>query len=136
MGSVSWRETPLRLLSGFAVIGLALAALGVYGVLAYYVAQRKRELGIRIALGATRAALVALVLRQSLLPIVLGLVLGVAGAIGAGRLLTSFLYDVRPTDPRVIASVAALLVAVSIVASWLPARRAAMVDPLTALREE
>ena len=136
MGSVSWRETPLRLLSGFAVIGLALAALGVYGVLGYYVAQRTRELGVRIALGATRAAIVAMVLRQSALPILLGLVLGVSGAIGAGQLLTSFLYDVRPSDPRVIATVSALLVTVGIVASWLPARRAAMVDPLTALREE
>jgi putative ABC transport system permease protein len=136
MGSVSWRETPLRLLSGFAVIGLVLAALGVYGVLGYYVAQRTRELGVRIALGATRAAIVALVLRQSMLPIVVGLVLGVAGAIGASQLLTTFLYDVRPTDPRVISAVSILLVVVGIVASWLPARRAAMVDPLAALREE
>jgi predicted lysophospholipase L1 biosynthesis ABC-type transport system permease subunit len=136
LGSVSWRETPLRLLSGFALIGLALAALGVYGVLGYYVAQRTRELGVRLALGATRAAIVALVLRQSMLPILAGLALGVAGAVGAGQLLTSFLYDVRPTDLRVITTVAVLLVAVGIIASWLPARRAAMVDPLVALREE
>jgi putative ABC transport system permease protein len=113
-----------------------LAALGVYGVLGYYVAQRTRELGVRIALGATRPAIVRLVLQQSMLPMALGLALGVAGAIGAGQLLTTFLYDVRPTDPRVISSVAALLVAVGIVASWLPARRASSLDPLTALREE
>ena len=110
MGSVSWRETPLRLLSGFAIIGLALAALGVYGVLGYYVAQRTRELGVRIALGATRTTIVAMVLRQSMLPILLGLILGVSGAIGAGQLLTTFLYEVRPSDPRVIATVSVLLV--------------------------
>ena len=83
-----------------------------------------------------RAAIVALVLRQSLLPIVAGLALGVAGAFGAGRCSPSLLYDVRPTDLRVITTVAVLLVAVGIVASWLPARRAAMVDPVVALREE
>jgi putative ABC transport system permease protein len=136
MGSVGWRETPLRLLAGFAVIGLILAALGVYGVLAYWVTQRTRELGVRIALGARPASIVSLVLRQSMLPMALGLALGVGGAIGAGQLLTGFLYEVRPSDPLVIVSVALLLVTVGLVASWLPARRAAVVDPLTALREE
>ena len=124
------------LAGGFAGMALLLGVLGLYGVIAYSVSQRTRELGVRLALGATRAAIVALVLRQSMLPILAGLALGVAGAVGAGQLLTSFLYDVRPTDLRVITTVAVLLVAVGIIASWLPARRAAMVDPLVALREE
>ena len=79
--SVDWRETPMRLLTGFAVIGLLLASIGVYGVLAYYVSQRTREIGVRAALGATRAQLAAMVIRQSLLPIVAGAVLGVAGSL-------------------------------------------------------
>jgi putative ABC transport system permease protein len=134
--SVSWRETPMRLLTGFALIGLLLASLGVYGVLAYYVSQRTREIGVRAALGATRRQLAILVVRQSMLPIVAGVALGIAGSLATGRLLQQFLYQVRPGDPQVIAIIATLLIIVGLLASWLPARRAASIDPVIALREE
>jgi putative ABC transport system permease protein len=134
--SVSWRETPMRLLAGFALIGLLLASLGVYGVLAYYVSQRTRELGVRAALGATRRQLAILVVRQSMLPIVAGVALGSAGSLASGRLLQQFLYEVRPGDPQVIAIIATLLIVVGLLASWLPARRAASIDPVIALRDE
>jgi putative ABC transport system permease protein len=134
--SVAGRETPMRLLAGFALVGLVLASIGVYGVLAYYVSQRTREIGVRAALGATRAQLAALVVRQSLLPIAAGVILGVAGSIATGGLLTDLLYRVRPGDPDVLVSIVGLLVAAALLASWLPARRAAAIDPLVALRDE
>jgi putative ABC transport system permease protein len=135
-GSIAWRETPMRLLTGFAVVGLLLVAIGVYGVLAYYVSQRKREFGVRLALGASKRRLVALVLRQSALPVLVGVVVGVGGSLLSGRWLTSLLYEVQPHDPLVLLSIAGLLTLVAVASSWIPARRAAMVDPLVALREE
>jgi predicted permease len=134
--SIDWRETPMRLLTGFSIIGLLLASVGVYGVLAYFVSQRTREIGVRAALGATRRQLAALVIGQSLLPIAAGVVAGVAGSFASGRLLQQFLFQVQPGDPQVIAAIVTLLVAVGILASWLPARRAAAIDPIVALREE
>jgi putative ABC transport system permease protein len=134
--SLNWRTTPMRLLTGFAAIGLLLASIGVYGVLAYYVSQRTREIGVRAALGATRRQLASMVIRQSMLPIAAGVILGVAGSLASGRLLQQFLFEVRPGDPQVIATIVALLIGVSLLASWLPARRAAAIDPLVALREE
>jgi putative ABC transport system permease protein len=134
--SVDWRETPMKLLTGFAVIGLALASIGVYGVLAYYVSQRTRELGLRAALGATRREIAALVVRQSLLPIAAGVTLGVAASLASGRWLEELLYQVRPGDPQVIAIIATMLVGVALLASWLPARRAASINPVVALRED
>lgn len=134
--SVNWRATPMRLLTGFALIGLALVSIGVYGVLAYYVSQRTREIGVRAALGATRHQLAGLVVRQSMVPIAGGVVLGVIGSIASGRLLQGLLYQVTPGDPQVIATIAALLIGVGVLASWLPARRAAAIDPMTALRDE
>ncbi len=134
--SLNWRETPMRLLTGFAAIGLLLASIGVYGVLAYYVSQRTREIGVRAALGATRRQLGAMVVRQSMLPISAGVVLGVAGSLATGRLLQQFLFQVQPGDPQVIAAIVSLLVGVGLAASWLPARRAAAIDPLVALRED
>ena len=134
--SVAWRETPMRLLTGFAVVGLVLAGIGVYGVLAYYVSQRTRELSIRVALGASKSSLVGLVFRQSLVPVACGLALGIAGSLASGRLLTDLLYEVKPGDPVVMTAIAGLLAAVALLSSWLPARRAATVDPLPALREE
>ncbi len=135
-GSIAWRETPMRLLTGFAVVGLLLVAIGVYGVLAYYVSQRKREFGVRLALGASKSRLVAVVLRQSAVPVLAGVIVGVAGSLLSGRWLASLLYEVEPSDPVVLISIAALLTIVAVVSSWIPARRAAMVDPLVALREE
>ncbi len=134
--SVNWRTTPMRLLTGFALIGLLLASIGVYGVLAYYVSQRTREIGVRAALGATRQQLAGMVIHQSMLPIVAGLVLGVAGSLASGRLLQELLYQVRPGDPQVIITIVALLLGVGLLASWLPARRAASIDPMVALRDE
>jgi len=134
--SVGWREAPMRLLTGFAAIGLLLAAIGIYGVLAYYVSQRTREIGVRAALGASRAQLAGLVVRQSLGPIFAGLALGVAGSLASGQLLQQLLYQVEPGDPVVIAVITALVMAVGLLAAWLPARRAAGVDPMVALRDE
>jgi ABC-type antimicrobial peptide transport system permease subunit len=134
--SVDWRATPMRLLTGFAIIGLLLASLGVYGVLAYFVSQRTREIGVRAALGATRGQLARLVVRQSMLPILAGVAIGVAGSLGSGRLLQRLLYQVRPGDPQVIAVIVVLLIGVGLLASWLPARRAASIDPMIALRDE
>ena len=134
--SLNWRLTPMRLLTGFALIGLLLASIGVYGVLAYYVSQRTREIGVRLALGATRLQLSAMVVRQSLMPIAAGVVIGVGGSLASGRLLQQFLYDVKPGDPQVIAAIVALLIVVGLLASWMPARRAASIDPLVALRDE
>jgi putative ABC transport system permease protein len=134
--SIGWREAPMRLLTAFAAVGLLLAAVGVYGVLAYYVSQRTREFGVRSALGASRRTLVSLVLRQSALPLTAGLVCGVIGSLAAGRLLSELLFEVRPGDPTVLAMVVGVLVSVALASSWWPARRAASVDPLTALRDE
>ena len=134
--SVGWRETPMKLLTGFALIGLLLASIGVYGVLAYYVSQRTREIDVRAALGATRSQLASMVVGQSLVPMVTGAVLGVAGSIATGRILQDFLYQVTPGDPQVTAAIVALLFGVGLLASWLPARRAAAIDPIVALRDE
>jgi putative ABC transport system permease protein len=134
--SIAWRETPMRLLTGFALIGLLLAGLGIYGVLAYYVSQRTRELGVRVALGASTRELVALVFRQSLLPVIAGIVLGLIGSFASGQYLNELLYEVRPGDPAVLVVITALLLVVALLSSVIPARRAAKIDPLTALRED
>lgn len=134
--SVMRRVAPMRLLMGFASIGLLLAAIGVYGVLAYYVSQRRREFGVRIALGASKRTLIGLVLKQSVWPLVAGLVLGIAGSFASGQLLSGLLYEVKPGDPLVLAAIVAVLAAVTVVSGWMPARKAASVDPLVALREE
>jgi putative ABC transport system permease protein len=133
--SVAWRESPMHLLIGFASLGLLLAAIGVYGVLAYYVSQRRREFGVRLALGASKPTLVGLVLKQTAIPVAVGLGLGVIGSLASGRLLAGLLYEVEPGDPIILATIAALLVAVALISSWVPARNAASVDPLVALRE-
>ncbi|HET9368889.1 MAG TPA: ABC transporter permease [Vicinamibacterales bacterium] len=135
-GSVNWRQSIMRLLGIFAGVGLILAGVGVYGVLSYYVSQRTREIGVRMALGATRALVVRLVLGQMSAPMIVGVVLGVAGSIWTGRLLTGLLYNVSPGDPLVSGVIVGVLVVVGLVASWLPVRRAAAIDPVVALRED
>jgi predicted permease len=130
------RRAVMVLLSGFAGLALLLAGVGLYGVLAYDVSQRTREIGIRGALGASREQIVGLILRQGLVKALLGLGLGLGGAFYLTRLLRKMLFDVQPTDPLAFTAVALLLLLVGLLASWLPARRAAKVDPVIALRAE
>jgi predicted permease len=134
--AVAARRFVMLLLGGFAGLAVMLAAIGIYGVLAYLVTQRTRELGIRVALGADRATVLGLVLRQSMRQVLPGVVLGVAGALALTRLLQSQLFGVRATDPLTFLGVTGLLVTVAVLASWIPARRAAAVSPMTALGAE
>jgi putative ABC transport system permease protein len=124
------------LLGGFGVLALALACIGIYGVLAYAVSQRIREMGLRIALGAAPARILREILSSGLRFAVLGLVIGTAAAVGLTRFLETLLYAVRPTDPEVLAGAIVVLLAVSASACLVPARRAARVDPMTVLRQE
>jgi putative ABC transport system permease protein len=135
-GSLALQRMAATLLSGFGVLALLLAALGIYGVLAYSVGRRTREIGVRMALGAQIADVLGLVLRQGLALVALGVVIGFAGAFAVTRLLRNFLYDVQPLDPLTFVSVVVVLAAVALLACWLPARRAAKVDPMKALRCE
>ncbi len=134
--SLSSRRTSMLLASAFGGVALFLASLGIYGVLAYLVARRTREIGIRVALGSTRAGILNLVLREGFELVVLGLVLGLAGALSLHKAVASEIYGVRPLDPLVLASVMALLAIVALVACAVPARRAMRVDPMVALRYE
>ena len=128
-----FRTTLLGIFAGLAVL---LAMAGVYGVMAYVVGQRRSEIGLRMALGASHANVLLLVLRQGLVYVGLGLALGLAGAVAATRLLSSMLFEVKPGDPATYAVVAVLLAIVALAASYVPARRAARVDPLIALRQD
>jgi putative ABC transport system permease protein len=124
------------LFSLFALAGLVMAAIGVYGVAAYTIAQRTKEIGIRVALGAARHDVRRLVLLQTLLPTLLGISVGVAAAAMLTRLVTSMVYGVMPLDPATFAVGAVVLVSVALAATWMPARRAIRIDPLVALRYE
>jgi len=123
-------------MSVFAGAALLLAALGVYGIVAYSVSQRSREFGIRVALGAKPAQIIKMVVGQNLRVVGLGLVLGLAIAIPATRLLRGLLYQVGPNDPGVFIGIGSILAAVAIVASYLPARRGTQVDPVVTLKAE
>jgi len=131
---------PARLAGGvlgvFGLLALSLASVGIYGVVAYSVAQRTREIGIRMALGAAASDAVLLVMRQGLAPVLVGTVLGMAGALGASRLIRGLLYGGSALDPVTFAAVPLILVGAAVLATWIPARRAAAVDPLLALRQE
>lgn len=130
------RRAVMLLLAAFAGLALFLSALGIYGVLAYDVSQRTREIGVRGAIGASHGQIVGLILRQGLWKAGIGVVLGLAGAALLSRYMTSLLFGVKPTEPLVYAAVSLVLLAVALLASWLPARRAAKIDPLIALRDE
>jgi len=125
-----------KLASFFGALALLLASVGLYGVMAYSVARRTNEIGIRMALGAQPSAVLGMVLRESVLVVGLGLMAGIPAALACGRYVSSQLFGLAPNDPATIASASAVLLAVALVASFLPARRAAMLDPLAALREE
>ncbi len=120
----------------FGLLALSLAAIGIYGVMAYSVSQRTREIGVRIALGARPAQVLQLILRQGLLLACLGVLIGSLAAFGTARLLVKMLFGVKLTDPVTYVAIAALLILVALAACWLPARRAANVDPMVALRHE
>jgi putative ABC transport system permease protein len=124
------------LLGGFGTIALVLASLGIYGVLAYTVSQRTREIGVRIALGAPPRGVLGMVIRHAMALTAVGMVIGLVGALALSRFLREQLFEVSPTDPIVYAGVAVLLGAVALLACWVPARRAARVDPMVALRYE
>jgi putative ABC transport system permease protein len=130
------RNTQMVLLGAFAALALMLASVGLYGLLSYTVAQSTPEIGVRMALGARRRNVIASVMRSAFLLAGLGVVLGVAGSLVVGRLLTSFLFGVTPRDPLTLIAVPALLLLVALAASYVPARRAATVAPVEALRFE
>jgi predicted permease len=132
----SLRRFQLQTLSAFSVIALILAAVGIYSVLSYSVEQRTREIGLKMALGARPHDMVRSVLAQGMKPVLLGLVIGLIGALAAARIMKSLLYQVPATDPTTFAGITAVLVMVAFLAAYLPARRAARVDPIIALRWE
>jgi hypothetical protein len=120
----------------FAIVAMALAAVGLYGVLSYTVAQRTSEMGVRMALGAERMDVQRMVLGQGMGIVAAAVAIGVAGALAAGRLLRTLLFEVSPADPAVYVAVVLLLLGVAFLACWLPARRASSVDPIVALRAD
>lgn len=135
-GSVETRRFQMRLATVFAGTALLLAALGIYGVVSHGVARRRNEVGIRMALGASAASVVRMVVRQGMMPVAAGIAAGVAGSLAASRVLASLLYEVSPRDPAIIAAVALALALTAAGACYIPARRAARVDPLAALHYE
>jgi putative ABC transport system permease protein len=130
------RKFTAWLLSAFALVALILAAVGIYGVLAFWVSQRTQEIGVRMALGATKSEALKVVIKQGFSFVILGIIFGMAGALGLTRYLSSLLYGIGPTDPVTFISVALLLMCVALLASYIPARRATKVDPMVALRYE
>lgn len=134
--SVASRRFTTALIGGFALIAIVLAGLGIYGVISYSVSQRRIEMGIRLALGATRQNVVGQVIGEGVRTVAVGVGIGVAITVGTTRLLRAMLVGVGPGDPATLVSVIALLLLVAIVASWLPARRASGVDPVEAIRAE
>lgn len=130
------RRSPAVLAGIVAGVALLLAGIGTYGVLSYSVAQRRREIGVRMALGAARSRVLVLVMKQGLLLTSIGVLVGLAGAFSLSRLIASVLYDVAPTDPAAMAAVIMTITLAGAVASALPAWRASRLDPNTALREE
>ncbi|HEX7285040.1 MAG TPA: ABC transporter permease [Candidatus Angelobacter sp.] len=134
--SLAPRRMTVFLLGGFAAMALLLSAIGIHGVVAYSVSRRTREIGVRIALGAARESVTRMILFEMLKPILAGLLMGAAGALACSRLISGMLYGTRMTEPLVLASCGVLMLAVGFAAAWLPARSAASIDPIQALRAE
>ena len=130
------RRFQTELIGTFAVVALVLAALGLYGLMSYWVEQRTKEIGIRVALGATSRNVVRLVMRAGLQRACVGVVIGIGGALAFGQALSNLLFGITATDPVTLATVVAVLTAVAAAASGLPALRATRVDPTVALRHE
>jgi putative ABC transport system permease protein len=133
--SVSGRQLSLNIVGAFALIGLLLAATGIYGVVSHAAQQRTREFGIRLALGAESTSVLGLVFRQGLVLTVIGATLGLAGALAMGGVLRAQLFGIEPSDPATLAAACAGLIAVALLACYLPARRAVKVNPASILRE-
>jgi len=134
--SVSQQRFNMLLLSGFGVIALLLGAFGLYGVMSYTVARQTKEIGVRMALGAQRSDILAMVLREAGLLVGVGLVVGIAASIAGGRLMSSLLFGVAAGDPKTLVAMSILLVVTGLFAAWFPARRAASTEPMEALRSE
>jgi ABC-type antimicrobial peptide transport system permease subunit len=126
----------VTLTSGFGLLALALASVGIYGIMAYSVANRTNEIGIRLALGAQPAQVRRMILRESAWIAAIGIIVGLAGALLMTNAVKSMLYGIAPNDPLTLAGGVALLLCVALAASWIPARRAAGVQPMVALRHE
>ena len=125
----------VAMLSIFGLLALGLASIGLYGIMAYSVNQRKREIGLRMALGAAQASVLQLILKQGMSLVLTGVLIGFIAALAVGRMLGRMLYGVGASDPLSVAGAAAVLLAVALLACYLPARWASRVDPLVALRE-
>jgi putative ABC transport system permease protein len=126
----------MLLLGSFAVIALLLTVVGLYGVLAYSVLKRTREIGLRVALGASRNIVLQMVLKQAMLLVAAGVALGLAGAFAGGQILSNMLYGVSPRNPLLLAIACIAITVTAALAALLPARRAASIDPMQALRNE
>jgi len=134
--SVAPRRFQMLLFGAFAAVALALAAVGVYGVISHSVSRRTHEIGIRMALGAQPRDVLAMVIRQGVSLALAGMAIGFAAALALTRVMTGLLFNVKPTDPATFALIALLLVIVALIACYIPARRATKVDPLIALKSE
>lgn len=134
--SISNKRFTMTLLGVFALLALLLASIGIYGVLSYMVGQRRKEIGVRMALGAQKLDVLSMILKDGARMTLVGIVLGLAGAMGLTRLMRTMLYGVKPTDPLTFISVAAFLGAIAMLACYVPARRAMKVDPMEALRHQ
>lgn len=135
-GSIAFTRTVMAALGAFAAVALFLAALGLYGVLAYYVARRSHEIGIRVALGAKACNVFGMILSRGFALVAVGLVLGTAGALAGSRLIRDLLFQVDATDPATVAGVGLFFAVVALVACFIPAWRALRVDPVQAFRTE
>ena len=135
-GSLARRRFAMLALGLFAGVAVLLAAVGIYGVMSYTMAQRTREIGVRLALGAQRRDVLSLVIRKGVNLAMVGTAIGLLGCLAVTRFVSSLLYGVAPSDPWTLASASLLIVFVTVLASWAPARHAAQVDPMEALRQE